>query len=175
MTSPGPGSYLIIEVPEAEPAVAQHRQRLDPSAADGVPAHITVLGPFMPTATIDAPVLAKLERLFAGASRFRFHLDRTDWFGDEVLWLAPHDPRPFVALTRRVHEAFPGFPPFEGQFGDVVPHLTVGQRHPVIDLRAAEIAVQPHLPLDAHATAVTLITRQFAGGRWAATATFSLR
>jgi 2'-5' RNA ligase len=175
MTSPGPGSYLIIAVPEAEPAVAQHRQRLDSSAANGVPAHITVLGPFMPTETIDAPVLAKLDRLFAGASRFRFRLDHTDWFGEDVVWLAPRDPGPFRALTQRVHEAFPGFPPFEGQFGDVVPHLTVGQGHPVSDLRAAESAVQSHLPIDAQATAVTLVTRQFAGGRWTATATFSLR
>jgi hypothetical protein len=41
-------SALIIEVPEAEPAVARCREHLDASDALGVPAHITVLAPFMP-------------------------------------------------------------------------------------------------------------------------------
>ena len=35
VTSPTPQSALIIEVPEAEPAVARHRQRLDASAQLG--------------------------------------------------------------------------------------------------------------------------------------------
>jgi hypothetical protein len=174
MVSPDPRSYLIIEVPEAEPAVGQHRQRLDSSAAAGVPAHITVLGPFMPPETIDAPVLAELERLFTAASRFRFQLDHTDWFGNDVLWLAPHDPGPFTALTQRVYQAFPGFPPFEGQFAEVIPHLTVGHGHPVSDLRAAEVAVKPHLPIDGQVTAVTLVTRQSVGAHWTTAVTFSL-
>ena len=40
------------------------------------------------------------------------------------------------------------------------------------DLRAEE-SVQAHLPINAHATAVTLMTQQ-AAGRWARTATFNL-
>jgi len=43
MASPGPQSALIVEVREAEPAVARRRNRLDASAPLGVPAHITVL------------------------------------------------------------------------------------------------------------------------------------
>src|SRR5215467_8791536 len=130
MPSPGPQSGLIIEVPEAEPAVRQHRQRLDASAPLGVPAHITVLFPFMPPETIGTAALTELGQLFANVSPFRFRLDRTDWFGDDVLWLAPRDPDPFRALTQRVFRAFPAFPPFEGQFEDVVPHLTIGHGHP---------------------------------------------
>jgi 2'-5' RNA ligase len=174
VTSPGPQSGLIVEIPEAEPAVRQLRQRLDPSAAAGVPAHITVLFPFMPPNAIDAAVLAELGRLFAGARAFSVRLGHTDWFGDEVLWLAPRDPAPFRALTERVHAAFPAFPPFEGRFEDVVPHLTVADRQPLSDLRAAEAAVQAHLPVEARVTAVTLITKQAAGARWSRTATFSL-
>jgi 2'-5' RNA ligase len=112
-TSPGPYSGLIVEVPEAEPVVARLRERLDASAPLGIPAHITVLFPFMPPSAIDPAVLAKLAHLFAAVSRFRFRLDHTDWFGDEVLWLAPRDPGPFRALIEAVHQAFPAFPPFE--------------------------------------------------------------
>jgi hypothetical protein len=67
MANPGPRSGLIIEVPEAEPAVRQHRERLDASAPLGVPAHITVLFPFMPPEAIDAAAVTKLEELFAEA------------------------------------------------------------------------------------------------------------
>jgi 2'-5' RNA ligase len=174
VTSPGPHSGLIVEVPEAEPAVARLRERLDASAPLGIPAHITVLFPFMPPGTIDPAALTELARLFAAVSRFGFRLDRTDWFGDEVLWLAPDDPGPFRALTEAVHRAYPAYPPFEGQFSDVVPHLTVGRGHPVTDLRAAEASVRMQLPIHGYATAVTLVTQASAGGRWARAANFAL-
>jgi 2'-5' RNA ligase len=175
MANPGPQSGLIVEVPEAEPAVRQHRERLDASAPLGVPAHITVLFPFMPPEAIDAAALTKLEELFAELGRFRFRLNRTDWFGDDVLWLAPHDSGPFRALTQHVFRAFPAFPPFEGQFEDVVPHLTIGHGHPVNDLRTAEDSVQLHLPIEASAAAVALMTQRSAGGHWTKAATFTLR
>ena len=174
MTSPGPQSGLIVEIPEAGPVVGRHRARLDASAPLGVPPHITVLFPFMPPGTIDETVFDELKHLFAAVSRFRFRLDRTDWFGDAVLWLAPCDPGPFRALTQRVFEAFPAFPPFEGQFNDVVPHLTVGHGRPLEDLRTAEELVRAHLPIDGHAATVTLMTQQSTGGQWTKTATFTL-
>ena len=174
MTSSGPHSGLIVEVPEAEPAVARLREHLDASALLGIPAHITVLFPFMPPGSIDPAVLTELARLFAAVSRFGFRLDRTDWFGDEVLWLGPDDPGPFRALTEAVHRAYPAYPPFEGQFSDVIPHLTVGHGHPVTDLRAAQESVRAHLPIDGFATGVTLVTQACAGGRWTRAATFAL-
>ena len=64
-TSPGPYSGLIVEVPEAEPAVARLRERLDASAPLGIPAHITVLFPFMPPGTIGPAALAGLAATFA--------------------------------------------------------------------------------------------------------------
>jgi len=174
MAGQGPESALIVEVPAAEPAVARFRERLDSSAPLGVPAHITVLYPFLPPAEIGPPVLAELERLFAAVSSFRFRLGRTAWFGQEVLWLAPGDPGPFSALTERVFRAFPAFPPYGGQFEVVVPHLTVGDSQPLSDLRAAEESVRPCLPIDAHATAVTLIIQRPGQKQWVKAAGFRL-
>jgi 2'-5' RNA ligase len=174
VTNGDPESALIIEVPEAEPAVARHRTRLDASAALGVPAHITVLAPFLPRAAIGPDVLAELTRLFAAVRPFRFRLDRTAWFGDEVLWLGPAEPGPFRELTALVYASFPACPPFGGEFEDVVPHLTVGHAAPLADLRAAERAVRAALPVAGHATAVTLLTRGAADGRWARAATLAL-
>jgi 2'-5' RNA ligase len=115
-------------------------------------------------------VLASLSRLFASAARFRFLLSRTAWFGDQVLWLGPSEPGPFRALTERVFAAFPSCPPCEGQFLDVVPHLTVGDVGAVGELRAAEEAVRPHLPIAGEATEVALMT----GPPWTTVATFPL-
>lgn len=171
MTGDGLQSALIIEVPEAEPAVRRHRDRLDSNALLGIPAHITVLAPFMPADMID---VNQLGRLFADVTGFRLVLDHTDWFGEQVLWLAPRDPAPFRALTDRVYQAYPAFPPFEGRHDDVVPHLTIGHGHPLDELRDAEAAVQLYLPIKASVDAVTLMTEQYDGGHWLTTATFAL-
>ncbi|HEX6857226.1 MAG TPA: 2'-5' RNA ligase family protein [Streptosporangiaceae bacterium] len=174
MTDPGLESALVVEVPEAEAAVAGHRERLDENAAMGIPAHITVMAPFLPPAAIGPPVLDELSRLFGGLPRFRFWLARTAWFGDQVLWLAPDDPGPFRALTGRVFAAFPACPPYGGQHEDVIPHLTVGLRQPLADMRAAEEALRPHLPIEAQAAAVALLVGPASGGQWTRTARFPL-
>ena len=174
MAAPTSPSALIVEVPEAEAAVARHREHLDANALLGIPAHVTVLSPFMMPASIGAPVLSELERLFAAFRGFGFQLTGTGWFGDQVLWLALGDPAPFRALTACVFEAFPAFPPFGGQHEVLVPHLTVGHGHPVADMRVAEESVQAHLPIQARATGVTLMTEQSAGGKWARAARFTL-
>jgi hypothetical protein len=87
-------SALLLPVPAAESAVGPHRARLDPSARDGVSAHVTVLYPFLPPAEIGPDVLAALSRLFAVVPRFSFILDRVRWFGDSVVWLGPADESP---------------------------------------------------------------------------------
>jgi hypothetical protein len=109
MAGRGSHSGFIVEIPEAEPAVARRRERLDASALPGIPAHITVIFPFMPPQAIGPAASTTLEHLFAAVSHFRFLLERTAWFGGEVLWLAPRDPGPFCALTRAVVQAFPAF------------------------------------------------------------------
>jgi 2'-5' RNA ligase len=173
-------SALLVAVPEAEPAVGRHRARLDASARDGVPAHLTVLYPFLPPPSIDGAVLASLRRLFAGFPPFAVTLDRIGWFGEEVVWLGPRDERPFRALTRSAFAAFPGCPPYGGRYADVIPHLTVGDRAGPAALRAAAEAVRGHLPVQARATEVTLMTGPAPGnpavtpGQWRALAAFPL-
>src|SRR5712675_2883024 len=53
-------SALIVRVPAAEPHVSGLRARFDPAAALGVPAHVTVLYPFVPPDRITAAVLARV-------------------------------------------------------------------------------------------------------------------
>jgi len=152
-------SALLLVVPAAEPAVREHRARLDLSARDGVPAHFTVLYPFLPPSQIRDADLSALAGVFAGVSSFAFTLDRIGWFGEQVAWLGPRDPEPFRALTVLTHQAFPGYSPYGGRYADadVIPHLTIGHDAGLDVLRAAADSVREHLPIDGTATEVTLM------------------
>jgi 2'-5' RNA ligase len=170
----GSKSGLVVEIPEAENVVATHRLQLDGVARLGVPAHVTVLFPFAPPEQLAPPVLRRLETLFAGVAAFPCTFARTAWFDETVLWLAPQDPDPFRALTDRVFAAFPHYPPFEGVFEQVVPHLTIGQDHELSAMRAAEESIRPGLPVHGRVREVTLLTQAGPGARWQRTATFPL-
>ncbi|MBL7257852.1 2'-5' RNA ligase family protein [Paractinoplanes lichenicola] len=151
-------SALIVAVAEAEPVVAAHRDRFDRAASWGVPAHITVLFPFLAPAALDERVLAAVGQAAASVPAFFFDLAAVRWFGERVVWLAPQPAEPFVALTAAVTARFPAVRPYEGAFDEVVPHLTIGHDHPVANLRAAADAVGPRLPIHARVTALRLIT-----------------
>ncbi len=160
-------SALIVTVPEAEEAVAVHRARFDEPAGFGIPAHVTVLFPFMPPSQIDAPVIGTLASALSTVPRFTATFGSTGWFGTAVLWLAPEPAAVFGTLTTVVTDAFPGYPPFGGRHEVVVPHLTVG--HAVAaggELLEAEARVLRHLPIRADVTEVALWCGTDVPGGW---------
>ena len=55
-----PETALICRVPESERFIARYRERFDPSARRNVPAHVTILYPFMAPQQVDTGVLAQL-------------------------------------------------------------------------------------------------------------------
>jgi len=164
---------VVIEVPTAEHLVGPYRQRLDPRAREGIPAHITVLAPFLPSDQIDPGMLERLSRLATSVQPFDFRLVRTSWFGDQVLWLAPEDASPFRSLTDAMVAAFPGCLPYGGAFAEVVPHLTVGESADQAQLRAAEADLRPNLPVTGSATALSVFEEE-EPGRYRRTARFEL-
>ncbi|HEV7203258.1 MAG TPA: 2'-5' RNA ligase family protein [Jatrophihabitans sp.] len=167
-------SALVVEVPEAEAVVSEHRAGLDASASLGVPAHVTVLYPFVAVTRLDDDLLATLRGLFARCASFDYRFSATAWFDEAVLFLAPDDPAPFSALIDVAATAFPEHPPYGGEFDEVVPHLTIGDRADLARLRAAEAAVRPRLPVTGVATAVTLLHQEAAGRRWERHTRFAL-
>lgn len=167
-------SAVLVSVPEAEHVVKVHRERFDRSAWAGVPAHITVLYPFVPPAQIDDAVLKTLADAVVTVPRFRAELKTTQWFGDQVLWLAPEPDAPFRALTTAVMQAFPGYLPYEGQYGDSVPHLTVGDHDSRDELAAVEREIQPQLPIIKEVTSVQVMCGTNSSGSWHAMADLPL-
>jgi hypothetical protein len=97
---------LIVAVPDLERAVAEHRRRLDVAASWGVPAHVTVLYPFVPPDAIDAELIAGLGEALASVEPFDCEFSRSQWFGEDVVWLAPDPDQPFRALTTQCGNGF---------------------------------------------------------------------
>jgi 2'-5' RNA ligase len=159
---------ILIEVPEAEPYVASWRARFDPVAARGIPAHVTVLFPFVPPNRVDDAVIAQLREVALSRPAFEFRLAMLDEFPG-VVWLRPDPDEPFRALTRAVWAAFPSFPPYRGAFPDSQPHLTVA----VAETPTAQAALRGELteelagqlPVDCVASSISVFTSDETG-RW---------
>ncbi len=166
-------SALIIAVPEAEPLVKEWRERFDPSAAAGVPAHITILYPFMRPHTITATDLTELHKLFARHTAFEFALTE---LRRTPLYLAPSPAAPFKALTYALIERYPDYPPYGGRFAEVMPHLTIADVYEAQQLDEMEREfMEKHgaqLPVRAVANEVLLIDNT--AGRWETRVAFRL-
>jgi hypothetical protein len=169
-------SAVLVPVPDAERVVGRHRARLDRSAAEGVPAHVTILYPFVTPPEITAATIEVLAAAVGSVSGFDCEFPRTAWFGEEVLWLAPRPDEPFRALIRAVSAAFPGYPPYNGLVSDVIPHLTVGYREAggVAGLRAAEADILGTLPVRTRISRAWLMTGTSEPGSWHAVAELPL-
>ena len=169
-------SALVVLVPEAEALVKPFRDRYDPSAALGVPAHITLLYPFKPPDEIDSAALDKLRHGFALFAPFQFTLAQIRRFPTEVLYLAPEPDEPFRRLTLAIWDWYPETPPYGGKWPDIVPHLSVATLadEQQLDRITDEFAQASRgmLPLRATAAEVALMDNR--SGRWQVRATLGL-
>jgi hypothetical protein len=168
-------SALVVMVPEAEPLVRPFRERHDPAAAAGVPAHITLLYPFLAPDAIDARVRDDLRGCFAGFAPISFALASIQRF-PEVLYLAPDPDMPFRQLTLAIWNRYPQAPPYGGKWPDIVPHLSVARLadEAQLDCIAGEFApvARAAMPIPATASEIALIDNRL--GRWHVGATFAL-
>jgi 2'-5' RNA ligase len=147
--------------------VGRWREQYDPAAAAGVPAHVTVLFPFLPAHRLDGAVPAELAALVGAQPAFAVRFARCGRFPG-ILYLAPDSATGFLALTRAVAERWPECPPFGGRHAELVPHLTVAHRAG----GEVEAAVTSGLPLTARVTEVELLVHD--GDLWRRRAAFGL-
>jgi hypothetical protein len=114
-------SALLVPVPEAEPAVRAWRAQFDPAAAAGVPAHVTLLYPFLDREDIDDGDIIDLREHLASARAVDFTLARVERIGrggessaegvqrsaPGVVYLAPERAAPHAGGRRRTRAACP--------------------------------------------------------------------
>jgi hypothetical protein len=157
----GQPSALVVPVPAADEVIAAHRLRHDPAAALGMPAHVTVLFPFLPSRLLGPAVEVALQEVLDRFAAFPFQLVDTARFAD-VLYLAPKPSDRFIELTEALRDRWPAYEPYGGEHAAVVPHLSVAHDSWPDGLEGELARV---LPIDAEATEVCLLT-QARSGRW---------
>ena len=134
-----------------------------------MPAHITILFPFLSIERLGPAVLAELECLFAEADAVRVRFAALGSF-PRVLYLRPEPPNPLIALIESVVRRWPESPPYGGAFPEVVPHLTVAMG--LADNADVRAEVEKGLPLDTVLSEAWLVA--FTAGRWSPVESFAL-
>lgn len=166
-------SAVIIAFPAAEPVVQEFRNQMDPSAAWGVPAHVTVLYPFVPPEELTPAVMSEVEAIARATRRFEVRFAHTGWFGEQVLWLAPEPEVHLRVLTARLSDVFPNHLPYGGTIDTPIPHLTIAEGSPLARMQAAEDTILDALPIHTAATHLTVMTGRREPGTWTVRAEYS--
>lgn len=138
---------LIIPVPAFEDFIQEHRAHNPAVSPEGVPAHLTLLYPFLPPfRCLEAH--AEVEDFFAHVEPFEFELTEVGWFDERVVFLAPSDPAPFIELTERLIAQWTQCIPYGGRHaGKHVPHLTLGIEGTPAEMASLADAAQKLLPI----------------------------
>lgn len=155
----GSGTTLILPVQSADGVLQKSAREA------GLPAHITILYPFLNGRTIDGDTEAALASLLREIPCFDFELSEIGRFPG-VVYLAPKPAERFVALTEALVARWPEQQPYGGDYQEIIPHLTVAYGAPIPD------GLAERLPLAARAEEVWLMTRS--AGRWARRRAFPL-
>lgn len=143
--------------------MASWRERFDRSAAQGMPAHITALYPFLPEHRLTGDVLARLRELCAEVPVLDVEFRRVGRF-PEVLYLDPDPADGLRHLTGAIAEQWPEAPPYGGSFDDVIPHLTVAHGAGTGLLDDIEADVARGLPISTRLSQACLYV--FDGALW---------
>jgi hypothetical protein len=160
---------VVVLVPEAEPVVGAWRDRHDLTAKRGMPAHVTLVFPWVPAAERTDDDVTRLRTLLRRFWPIDLELAASARFPDTI-YLAPEPAHAFRAMTDAIVAEWPEHRPYGGQFDDVIPHLTVatGIGDALMDRIEADLA--PQLPVHARITEAQLWS--FDGERWTGGPTF---
>ena len=110
-------------------------------------------------------MVGTLRAIAASVSGFDYRLRETRRFPSS-LYLAPEPGDSFAALTARVHQNFPDYPPFAGKFDVVVPHVTVAHGD---EPQLCEIEVELRIALPGSGVAARceeMVLIENSTGRW---------
>ena len=162
---------LLCPLPRLAPLLAPWREGHDPSAAAGMPPHVTVLAPFRAPGDLDLQDLEALRAMMAPRDPIEVELTTVGMFDNDVLHLRPDPDAPFRELTEAVSDRF-GTPPYEGRHDEILPHVTVGKAIPRPRARHAARALMLAMPLPIRVDVVQLWVRGADG--WVVGASFPL-
>ncbi|HUQ44290.1 MAG TPA: 2'-5' RNA ligase family protein [Candidatus Limnocylindria bacterium] len=147
------------------PPLERLRRASIADAAAAVPAHLTLLYPFVEPERLDRAVRELLANVAATIEPFDYRLTGPARFPDTV-YVAVEPNERFVALQAAFGLAFPAFPIYGPDWAfEFVPHVSVAEGSAVIDPVTLEGAAWRSLPQVRRAARIDVIVRD-AGGRW---------
>lgn len=153
---------LVIPVPTADALLTAVGARYPGTVRAGVPAHVSLLYPFVAAAELDERVTIALGELLAEQPPMRVQFAEC-YRRDGFVALRP-DPidglKDLVSETRR---RWPDVMPYEGVYGDVEPHLTVAMRCSAQVAVTIEQEVTAELPISAELREAWLVAFE---GQW---------
>ena len=154
MTTADPTGGVVVRV-RLPRALERIRVRDDLAAAAGAPPHVTILFPFMPVAKLRPSVRRDLAAIAAMVQPFDVRFARVGRF-PRAVYLVPEPSAPFTALTAAIAARFPDYPPYEGTFDEVIPHLTLVESA-TASLDEIAAAAARHLPFTRRVSAMEVL------------------
>jgi hypothetical protein len=131
------------------------------AARRGLPAHISLLYPFLPADELDGDTVAEIAAVLEDRPEIEVRFERCHHTGGFV-FLRPEPARPLTELVAALRDHWPHLRPYGGRFGDAVePHLTIAMGASPQDCAALAASLAPALPVTARLTEAWLAT--FAG------------
>jgi 2'-5' RNA ligase len=147
------------------PGLERLRRRRVRSATVGVPAHTTLLHPFIEPEDLGRPVRRRLREIAADHPPFDYRQDRmAEW--PDAIYVAVDPVEPFVRLHRDLQAAFPDWPIYgAGADFEFEPHITVADRQGRLEPGVREDPAWRDLPRPARAESIDVIATR-PDGRW---------
>jgi len=166
-----PATALVVVVPEVEHLVAALRLRYDPLAERGVPAHVTVLFPFV--SPIDQRTAERVASVVRRQPPFVTRFAAVDDWPGMVVWLRPEPSAPFSALIAAAIAEFPEHPPDIDSIAEPIPHLTVANGVDAATASTIRHELEPSLPIRCQISELALLGEDETG-HWAVARTWPL-
>jgi 2'-5' RNA ligase len=144
---PRPGqTALVLPVPAADPLLAAVAARYPDAVREGLPAHLTVLYPFVPADELDASVMQACAQIVRGIAPITVRFTRCQ-VRPELIYLPPEPADQVQRLLEEVWARWPALLPYGGKYADASAHVSIALGAQAEDQDAIVGLVEPLLPV----------------------------
>jgi hypothetical protein len=156
---------IVVPVEGAELLLSTAATALDFDRPPGMPAHVTLLYPFVDAERLVVGHAYEAQRALSGVQPFECSFSSIGRFDDPpvAIYLEPKPVEQFSAMIEALIEAFPKFPPYGGAVEEVVPHLTIVETADRNLWAEAEEWVKPQLPVRTSVQGFSIYTQTDTG------------
>ncbi len=119
-------SAIDIHFKEIDDLISKWRHSTIAVASKGVPPHITLLFPWRPVPITDIDI-STLRSVTKGQHPFPIVFTHIEQFSKRVIYLAINEESDVRILIQKIIAAFPDASPYDHEFPNPIPHLTIAK------------------------------------------------